>query len=205
MLLPLSFFASISQARSDFYFSQNPILYIRNCYRFLVFFRSPSTTSSLSSQSAGNFVASFENNLTISSASFLNNSSNFTGSPLLLIKCHSPACLQTSTADPLCFLNILIISHWHQTEYRSAPNYSYSSSHRFRPQAIWHQKLQTVRFTSFQFFPKLSDMPAHSISSTEQPVGSQAHCPSTRHNSGDIDTGGPSKQARLTLNFNHFI
>lgn len=160
--------------------SNSLIQTIRNCYRFLVFFRSPSTTSSLSSQSAGNFVASFENNLTISSASFLSNSSNFTGSPLLLIKCHSPACLQTSTADPLCFLNILIISHWHQTEYRSAPSYSYSSSRRFRPQAIWHQKLQTVRFTSFQFFPELSDMPAHSISSTEQPVGSLAHCPSMR-------------------------
>lgn len=162
--------------------SNSLIQTIRNCYRFLIFLHSPSTTSSLSSQSAGNFVTSFENDLTISSASFLNNSSNFTGCPLLLIKCHSPACLQTSTADPFCFLNILIISHWHQTEYHSAPNYSYSSSRRFRPQAIWHQKLQTVQFTSFQFYPKLSETPAHSISSTEQPVGSRAHCPSMKHN-----------------------
>lgn len=58
----------------------------------------------------------------------------------------------------------------------------YSSSQRFRPQAIWHQKLQTLWFTSFHFYPKLLDMPAFSISFTEQPVGSQPHCPSMKCN-----------------------
>lgn len=67
----------------------------------------------------------------------------------------------------------------HTTDHPAIVN---SFSQGFRPQAIWHQKVQTLRFTSFHFYPKLSDMPAYSISFTEQPVGSQPHCPSMKCN-----------------------
>lgn len=139
------------------------------------------------SQSAGNFVTSFENKvdsiLEHSPSGFLNNSSNFNdfglSLTLLLIQCHSPAYIPTL---PIHSVSWLLWSSptdikLHTIDHQAIVN---SSSQGFRPQAIWHLKLQTLRFTSFHFYPKLSDMPAYSISFTEQPVGSQPHCPSMK-------------------------
>lgn len=138
-------------------------------------------------QSAGNFVTSFENKLDNilsehSLASFLCTSSNDFGLGLTPLSSwsKSPACRPTLLHQSVSWQ--LRSSPTDIKLHTNHPAIVKSSLQGFRPQAIWHPKLETLRFTSFHFHPKLSDMPAFTISFTEQPVGSQPHCPSMKHN-----------------------
>ena len=87
---------------------------------------------------------------------------------------------------------------------------SYCCSHVFTPQAIWQQKLQTLRFTSFHSYPKtlgyasLLDIFLRTARGIPTTLSKHAmHL--CQHNSEDISTGGLSKQARLSLYFCRFI
>lgn len=176
-------------------------------------FISTTTSSSCPFSQRGTLWLPLKVKLKMSSASFLNNSSNFTdfilsfSSSFCFIKRHSPAYSPTLLTLSVSWL--LRSSSW-QTAFHSPQSHRYSSSQGIR--LLSHLALK-IADTPFYFFiisiQKLLDMQAYSVSVTEQPVGSQPHRLGRKlcqHNSGAVNTAGLSKQALfLSPNCNHKV